>query len=80
MAKHAPFVPPAPSVVHLSRPVSEDRLYLRRRPARVTRSPTPSMSKTESGVDYFFFRAVFFAGFFALAFAFLFFAIAALLA
>jgi hypothetical protein len=38
------------------------------------------MSKTVCGVDYFFLRAVFFAGFFALAFAFLFFAIAALLA
>jgi hypothetical protein len=36
------------------------------------------MPKTVSGVDYFFFRR--FAGFFALAFAFLFFAIAALLA
>jgi hypothetical protein len=37
------------------------------------------MLKTDCGVDYFFLRA-FFAGFFALAFAFLFFAIAALLA
>jgi len=37
------------------------------------------MPKTVGGVDYFFLRAVFFA-FFTLAFAFLFFAIAALLA
>jgi hypothetical protein len=37
------------------------------------------MPKTDGGVDYFFLRAVFFA-FFTLAFAFLFFAIAALLA
>ena len=39
------------------------------------------MPKTDSGVDYFFFRRfVFFAVFFAAAFVFLFFAIAALLA
>jgi hypothetical protein len=39
------------------------------------------MSKTDSGVDYFFFRRlVFRAVFFAAAFVFLFFAIAALLA
>jgi hypothetical protein len=39
------------------------------------------MSKTDCGVDYFFFRRfVFFAVFFAAAFVFLFFAIAALLA
>jgi hypothetical protein len=36
------------------------------------------MPKTDCGVDYFFLR--FFAGFFTFAFAFLFFAIAALLA
>jgi len=46
----------------------------------VTRSSTHEKSKTEYGVDYFFFRVVFFAAFFVLAFAFLFFAIAALLA
>ena len=40
-----------------------------------------AMPKTDSGVDYFFFRRfVFFAVFFAAAFVFLFFAIAALLA
>jgi hypothetical protein len=39
------------------------------------------MPKTDSGVDYFFFlRLTFFAVFFAAAFVFLFFAIAALLA
>jgi hypothetical protein len=40
------------------------------------------MSKIDSGVDYFFFRrfAVFFGAFFAAAFVFRFFAIAALLA
>jgi len=39
------------------------------------------MPKTDRGVDYFFFRRfVFFAVFFAAAFVFLFFAIAALLA
>jgi hypothetical protein len=43
----------------------------------VTRSSTARGSKTDSSVDYFFFRR-FFAGFFAAAF-FLFFAIAALL-
>jgi len=45
----------------------------------VTRSSTHAMPKTGSGIDYFFFRrlVVFFAVF---AFAFLFFAIAALLA
>jgi hypothetical protein len=37
------------------------------------------MPKTDSGVDYFFFRLTFFAVFFAAAFVFLFFAIAALL-
>jgi hypothetical protein len=45
----------------------------------VTRSSTQEKSKTEDGFGYFFFRVVFFA-FFALDFAFLFFAIAALLA
>jgi hypothetical protein len=39
------------------------------------------MSKTDSGIDYFFLRlAVFLTAFFAAAFVFLFFAIAALLA
>ena len=54
----------------------------RQRPARVTRSSTPSVPKTDNGVDYFFFLrfVVFRAVFFAAAFVFLFFAIAALLA
>jgi hypothetical protein len=52
----------------------------RRRPARVTRSPA-CQPKIDSGAVYFFFRRlVFFAVFFAAAFVFLFFAIAALLA
>jgi hypothetical protein len=48
----------------------------------VTRSSTPATSKTHNDVDYFFFRrfVVFFAVFFAAAFVFRFFAIAALLA
>jgi len=48
----------------------------------VTRSSTHAASKTHSGVDYFFFRrfVVFFTVFFAAAFVFRFFAIAALLA
>jgi hypothetical protein len=51
----------------------------RRQPARVTRSSTlQAQSKTDSGIAYFFFRRFFV--FFAAAFAFLFFAIAALLA
>jgi hypothetical protein len=45
----------------------------------VTRPSTHEKSKTEDGIDYFFLRVVFFA-FFTFAFAFLFFAIAALLA
>ena len=55
----------------------------RRQPARVTRSSTHVMSKTDSDVDYFFFlrrAVVFFAVFLVAAFVFLFFAIAALLA
>jgi len=51
----------------------------RRQPARVTRSSTlQARSKIDSGIAYFFFRRFFV--FFAAAFAFLFFAIAALLA
>jgi hypothetical protein len=47
----------------------------------VTRSPPYARSKTGISIDYFFFRRfVFFAVFFEAAFAFLFFAIAALLA
>jgi hypothetical protein len=46
----------------------------------VTRSSIQEKSKTEDGIDYFFFRVVFFVLAFDLAFAFLFFAIAALLA
>jgi hypothetical protein len=53
----------------------------RRQPARVTRSSTYAKPKTDTGIDYFFFRRfVFFAVFFVAAFVFLFFAIAALLA
>jgi hypothetical protein len=52
----------------------------RRVPARVTRSPAERVPKTDSGVDYFFFRRfVFFGAFFAAALVFRFFAIAALL-
>jgi hypothetical protein len=56
------------------------KITSRRPPARVMRSSPQVRSKTDNGIDYFFFRFfVFFAVFFA-AFAFLFFAIAALLA
>ena len=66
----------------LGRPVPGDReIRPRREPARVTRSSTHAMSKIDRGVDYFFFlRFVFFGAFFAAAFVFRFFAIAALLA
>jgi hypothetical protein len=73
----SPTVSPTPSVIHLSRPVSGDIDHPRRQPARVTRSSTPAVPKTDCGVDYFFFRRFVFLAF---AFAFLFFAIAALLA
>jgi hypothetical protein len=57
------------------------KITSRRPPARVMRSSPQVRSKTDNGVDYFFFRRfVFFAVFFDAAFAFLFFAIAALLA
>ena len=71
-------IPPAPPVAHLSRPVVADDDQPRRRPARVTRPSTHAMPKTGCGFDYFFFRR--FVVFFAAFFAFLFFAIAALLA
>jgi hypothetical protein len=72
-------VPPTPPVVHLSRPVSEDHAI-----SIDLAGPCDAILSTCDAEDrlrrrYFFFRR--FAGFFAaLAFAFLFFAIAALLA
>jgi hypothetical protein len=63
----------APEPARLGRSSIRPRLW----PARVTRSPTHAMPKTDCVEDYFFFRR--FVFFFAAAF-FLFFAIAALLA
>ena len=63
----------APEPARLGRSSIRPRLW----PARVTRSPTHAMPKTDRVEDYFFFRR--FVFFFATAF-FLFFAIAALLA
>ena len=71
-------VPPTPPVCPLEPArLGRSSIHPRLRPARVTRSPTHAMPKTDCVEDYFFFRR--FVFFFATAF-FLFFAIAALLA
>ena len=74
---------PADALCRSPEPACLRRLSILRRqqPARVTKSPTRSVSKTYRGDGYFFFRrlVVFFAVFFAAAFVFRFFAIAALL-
>ena len=74
---------PADALRRSPEPARRGRLksHPRRQPARVTRSSTHAMPKTDRGVDYFFLRlVVFLTVFFAAAFTLRFFAIAALLA